>query len=82
MASRENEMAEQEMYGQMGLWSPWNLLRTRYEGLSTAEWSTLRTAAGVPGGITKADAVGFVRTREDEALVEVTKAVEKWRNTP
>lgn len=81
--SREKEQAEVGMDGAYATWSKFNAIRAAYAALSAAQWNTIRTAVG--NGlqtVTQAQAVAFMQTRQDEAMIEMTAAVNIWRLTP
>ena len=79
--SREKEQAEITMDGEYQKWEKFNRMRTSYAAMTTTAWNTLAAATGLDG-VTKAQGVAFIQAREDEALVDLTKAVNVWRLTP
>jgi len=79
--SREKEQAEQAMNGAYDIWQKFNTIKVAYNALTAGQWTTLSNATGL-AGVTKAQAVAFIQSREDEAMVELTTAVNAWRLTP
>lgn len=81
--SREKEQAEITMDATFQRWEKFNAIRSAYAALTAAQWNTIRTAVG--GGletVTQAQAVSFMQTRQDEAMIEMSAAVNVWRLTP
>lgn len=57
-------------------WRRWEATRTRVAALTAGEWTSLKTAASLPG--TQAAAVSALTTQEQGAFVAYATALGEW----